>query len=62
MKVITTGRGGLFHPNILVGTIESFEPGAFDGEAYVKPSVDFQNLSIVFVTSRTEQEEEETPE
>lgn len=51
MKVVTTGRGGLFHPKILVGTIESFEPGAFDGEAWVKPSVDFQNLSVVFVTS-----------
>jgi rod shape-determining protein MreC len=51
MKVVTTGRGGLFHPHILVGTVESFEPGAFDGEAKVKPSVDFQNLSIVFVTS-----------
>ncbi|MDA0765735.1 MAG: rod shape-determining protein MreC [Verrucomicrobia bacterium] len=51
MKVVTTGRGGLFHPKILVGMIESFEPGAFDGEALVKPSVDFQNLSIVFVTS-----------
>jgi rod shape-determining protein MreC len=57
MKVITTGRGGLFQPNILVGTIESFEPGAFDGEAMVKPSVDFQNLSIVFVTSEPEEEE-----
>ena len=57
MKVITTGRGGLFHPNVLVGTIESFEPGAFDGEALVKPSVDFLNLSIVFVTSETDKEE-----
>lgn len=52
MRVVTTGRGGLFHPKILVGTIESFEPGAFDGEAWVKPSVDFQNLNIVFVTSK----------
>lgn len=51
MKVVTSGRGGLFHPKILVGTVESFEPGAFDGEARVRPSVDFQNLSIVFVTS-----------
>ncbi len=52
MRVVTTGRGGLFHAKILVGTIESFEPGAFDGEAWVKPSVDFQNLNIVFVTSQ----------
>ena len=57
MKVITTGRGGLFQPNILVGTVESFEPGAFDGEALVKPSVDFQKLSIVFVTSKSEKAE-----
>lgn len=57
MKVITTGRGRLFHPNVLVGTVEAFEPGAFDGEALVRPSVDFQNLSIVFVTSESDQKE-----
>ena len=49
MKVVTTGKGGLFPPSILVGTIESFEPTTFYGEAIVRPSVDFVDLSIVFV-------------
>ncbi|NNC87581.1 MAG: rod shape-determining protein MreC [Akkermansiaceae bacterium] len=53
MSVVTTGRGKLFPPNILVGTIESFEPGPVDSEALVKPSVDFVNLEIVFVISES---------
>ncbi len=49
MKVVTTGRGGLFPANVMVGTVESFEPGPVEGEALVKPSVRFEDLSIVFV-------------
>ncbi len=48
-KVLTTGRGGIFQANILLGTIESVEQGALDSEAIVKPSVDFSDLSTVFV-------------
>jgi rod shape-determining protein MreC len=54
MKVVTTGKGGLFPPGILVGTIKSFEPAAFYGEAIVTPSVDFVDLSIVFVMTDRE--------
>jgi rod shape-determining protein MreC len=48
MKVYSTGRGGIFPPNLLLGTIESFEPGAYEAEALVRPSVDFANLDTVF--------------
>ena len=57
MKVLTTGKGGVFPPDVLVGTIQSFEPTAFYGEAKVRPSVDFVNLSIVFVITDREIEE-----
>jgi len=49
MRVFTTGRGGLFPPDILLGTIKSFEPGPLYGEALVKPAVDFATLHTVFV-------------
>jgi len=49
MLVFTTGRGGLFPADILLGTIESFESGPLYGEALVKPAVDFAALKIVFV-------------
>ncbi|RYD20099.1 MAG: rod shape-determining protein MreC [Verrucomicrobiaceae bacterium] len=48
-RVFTTGRGGIFQPNILLGTIESVEKGALDSEALVKPSVNFADLGTVFV-------------
>ncbi|NWK56153.1 rod shape-determining protein MreC [Verrucomicrobiaceae bacterium N1E253] len=47
--VFTTGRGGLFPPDILLGTVKSFEPGPLYGEALVKPAVDFATLHTVFV-------------
>jgi rod shape-determining protein MreC len=48
-RVFTTGRGGIFQPNILLGTIESVEKGALDSEALVRPSVNFADLGTVFV-------------
>ncbi|WP_035601315.1 rod shape-determining protein MreC [Haloferula sp. BvORR071] len=48
-RIFTTGLGGLFPPNILVGTIESVQPGPIDTEALVRPSVDFTDLSTVFL-------------
>lgn len=49
MKVFTDGRGKLFPPNILIGTIEDFETGPVDGTASITPSVNFENLKTVFV-------------
>ncbi|MBK1791659.1 rod shape-determining protein MreC [Persicirhabdus sediminis] len=52
MKVYTTGRGGLFPADILLGTVESFESGEVDAEALVRPAVDFTNLKTVFVLTQ----------
>ncbi len=52
-RVLTTGRGGTFQANILLGTIESVEKGALDSEALVRPSVNFADLSTVFVVLDT---------
>lgn len=48
-RVFTTGRGGIFQPNILLGTIDSVEKGALDSEALVRPAVNFADLGTVFV-------------
>ncbi len=48
-RVFTTGRGGIFQPNILLGTIDSVDKGALDSEALVRPSVNFEDLGAVFV-------------
>lgn len=48
-RVFTTGRGGLFQPNILVGTIFSVEKGPIDSEALVVPAVNLSDLGTVFV-------------
>ena len=48
-RVFTTGRGGTFQANILLGTIDTVEKGALDSEALVRPSVNFADLGAVFV-------------
>jgi rod shape-determining protein MreC len=53
-KVFTTGRGGIFQANILLGTIDSVEKGALDSEALVRPSVNFADLGTVFVVLSTD--------
>ncbi len=54
MKVFTTGRGGLFPPDILLGTIEKYRSGSFDAEATVRPSVDFEEVRTVFVLTSSQ--------
>lgn len=49
LRVFTTGRGGIFQANILIGTVESVEKGPLDSEAIVRPSVNFEDLGTVFV-------------
>ncbi len=58
MKVFTTGRGDLFPPDIQVGEITQLIPGSYESEALVKPSVDLQNLGVVFVLTGGSLEEE----
>ena len=53
-KVLSTGRGGTFQPNILLGTIQSVEKGALDSEALVIPAVNFADLDAVFVVLSTD--------
>jgi rod shape-determining protein MreC len=48
-RVFTTGRGGIFQPNILVGSILSVEKGPIDSEALVTPAVNLSDLGTVFV-------------
>lgn len=49
MRVFSTGHGGVFPPDLLLGEIQSVEPGPLASEAMVRPSVDFQNLGTVFI-------------
>jgi len=53
-RVFTTGRGGTFQANILLGTIDSVEKGALDSEALVRPAVNFADLGAVFVVLSSE--------
>ena len=48
-RVFTTGRGGIFQANTLLGTIDTVEKGTLDSEALVRPSVNFADLGAVFV-------------
>lgn len=48
-RVFSTGRGGIFKANLLLGTIVSVERAAEDSEALVRPSVNFADLGTVFV-------------
>lgn len=52
MRVFSTGRGGLFPADLLLGEVASVERGPLDTEALVRPSVDFQNLGTVFVLTQ----------
>lgn len=62
MLVYTTGRGGLFPADILLGTIESYESGPLSGEALVKPAVDFAALKTVFVKLHNSSESPRSPD
>ena len=58
MKVITTGKGELFPSNLLVGTVKDYTAGPVEGVAIVQPSVDFNELGVVFVIAHKIEEEE----
>jgi len=47
-KVYTSGKGGVFPDNILIGTIVSIETGALYAEALVKPSFNLDESEVVF--------------
>ena len=56
MKVITTGKGGLFPANLVVGTVKDYTPGPVEGVAFVRPSVNFHELGVVFVIANKDEE------
>jgi len=56
MRVFSTGRGGLFPADLLLGEIDRVEPGPLASEALVRPSVDFRNLGTVFVLTPQKEE------
>lgn len=47
--VITSGVGGVFPPNLLLGTVKEFKQSAISGEAIVAPAADFTLLRYVYV-------------
>ncbi|MCC6880513.1 MAG: rod shape-determining protein MreC [Verrucomicrobiales bacterium] len=47
--VITSGVGGVFPPNLLLGTVKEFKQSAISGEAVVAPAADFTLLRYVYV-------------
>jgi len=57
--VITSGRGGVFPPGLIVGEVENVtrNPGGIDRFATVKPLVDLSSVSIVFVITGFEDPE-----
>ncbi len=48
-KVTSSGAGGLFPPDLLLGEVSDLKIGTIDAEATVKPSVNFDDLVDVFV-------------
>ena len=47
--VYSSGVGGVFPPNLLLGTVEEIQPGPINMSAKVRPAVDFSILENVFV-------------
>ncbi|MDP1590576.1 MAG: rod shape-determining protein MreC [Prosthecobacter sp.] len=47
--IYSTGEGGVFPPDLLLGRVKRFENREISGEAIVEPAVDFSTLDYVFV-------------
>lgn len=58
-KVLSSGTGELFPPNLLLGEVAILRHGAIDAEAVVKPAVNFDDLVDVFVILPAAADEEE---
>jgi rod shape-determining protein MreC len=48
-SVYSSGEGGVFPPDLLLGRVKRFENREISGEAIVEPAVDFSSLDHVFV-------------
>ncbi|MCF7786095.1 MAG: rod shape-determining protein MreC [Prosthecobacter sp.] len=58
--VYSSGEGGVFPENLLLGRVKRFENREISGEAVIEPAVDFSTLDYVFVIEM--QVAEPTPE
>lgn len=47
--VYSSGEGGVFPENLLLGRVKRFENREISGEAVIEPAVDFSTLDYVFV-------------
>ncbi len=54
-NIYTQDVGAVFPAGLLVGTVLSFEPKELDGQAVLKPAVDFSTLGDVFVITGTQE-------
>ncbi len=50
-KVFTSGVGGVFPAQLLIGAVKNFEVRALDGQARIVPAVDLAHLEDVFVVT-----------
>lgn len=48
-SIYSSGEGGIFPPDLLLGRVKRFENREISGEAIVEPAVDFSSLDHVFV-------------
>jgi rod shape-determining protein MreC len=48
-RVLSSGAGGVFPANLLLGTVKRFENKEIGGECVVRPAVDFTRLNDVFI-------------
>ncbi|MDB6004985.1 MAG: hypothetical protein JWR15_1972 [Prosthecobacter sp.] len=48
-RVYSSGEGGVFPADLLLGQVKQFKSGDVSGEAIVEPAVDFSTLDEVFV-------------
>lgn len=61
-SVSSSGEGGLFPADLLLGRVKQFISGDVSGEAIVEPAVDFSTLDQVFVIEpKTEPSAQEAP-
>jgi len=56
MRVFSSGRGGVFPADLLIGEVVEVDPGPLGSAALIRPAVDFENLRNVFVLTPQEEE------
>jgi rod shape-determining protein MreC len=54
IKIFSSGDGGVFPANLLLGTVKRFENKELGGECVVRPAVDFSRLNDVFIVNQEE--------